>query len=255
MAKKFYVVWVGRQTGIFTDWETCERHTKQFQGSKFKSFPTREEAEQAFKGSPSAARSSPAMQKPSITISPASAPVKAAPFEFSAGVDIFSDGACRGNPGEAGSGLAIYREGALSELWYGLYTSLGTNNTGELLALHHALLIAREELVKGHAVVVHSDSTYAISSITEWAHGWERKQWMDGTKPRKNAEIIKPMYELYRELNGVGLKIKHVRGHQGIEGNELADRMAARAIEDQESELRRYTDPLDIEEILSFTPG
>jgi ribonuclease HI len=257
MAKKFYVVWIGRQPGIFTDWATCERQTKGFNGAKFKSFPTREEAEQAFKGSPSAVLSKSAAAKsstkPSILSNSASS-VKAASVESVADVEIFSDGACRGNPGQAGSGLAVYRKGILSELWYGLYASIGTNNTAELLALHHALLTAKDELLKGSTVVIRSDSQYAIKSITEWAPAWARAMWMNGSTPRKNAEIIKPMYELYQELKRQ-LTIHHVRGHHGIQGNELADRMAALAIDSEELELRQYTDPLDINEILAFTPG
>jgi len=262
MAKKFYVVWIGHQPGIFTDWATCERQTKGFKGAQFKSFPTLEEAELAFKGAPSAVLTTPVVPKVSpktgsrttTPIRSASAPVVPTTPELTADVEIFSDGACRGNPGQAGSGLAVYREGVLSELWYGLYASHGTNNTAELLGLHHALLTAKDELLNGFTVSIRSDSEYAINSVTKWAQSWERAQWMDGAKPRKNAEIIKPIYELYRELKGC-LTIQHVRGHQGIQGNELADRMAAFAIDTQELDLRRYSDPLDIEEILSFTPG
>ncbi|MCK8658929.1 viroplasmin family protein [Pseudomonas umsongensis] len=258
MAKKFYVVWIGHQPGIFTDWATCERQTKGFKGAKFKSFPTREEAEQAFRGSPSAVPSKPAAAKSNakspMPINSASSPIKAASVDSVADVEIFSDGACRGNPGQAGSGLAVYRKGTLNELWYGLYASHGTNNTAELLGLHHALLTAKDELLKGSTVVIRSDSQYAIKSITEWAPAWERAKWMNGSTPRKNAELIKPMYELYQELKGQ-LTIHHVRGHHGIQGNELADRMAALAIDSEELELRRYTDPLDIDEILAFTPG
>lgn len=245
MAKKFYVVWNGRQRGVFPDWATCKRHTDGVKGARFKAFPTLEEAERAFRGG-----------APSKAPKPNAHPVKATnTFKApTADVTIFSDGACSGNPGPAGSGLAIYRADVLSELWYGLYAPMGTNNTAELQGLYHALLAAQEELLKGATVEILSDSEYAIKAITQWAHGWKRQQWMDKSKPRANAEIIKPMYELYLELED-SLAINHVRGHQGIQGNELADRMAALAIDNEEEELRRYTDPLDIEEILAFTPG
>lgn len=264
MANKFYVVWIGHQPGIYTDWATCERQTKGFKGAKFKSFPTPEEAEQAFKGASSVVPKASAKTSTNISsyadpkrttpIRSASASVASTVPELIADVEIFSDGACRGNPGQTGSGLAVYRKGVLSELWYGLYASHGTNNTAELLGLYHAVLTAKDELLKGSTVLIRSDSEYAINAVTKWAQGWERAQWMDGTKPRKNAEIIRPIYELYRELKGQ-LTIQHVRGHQGIQGNELADRMAALAIGSQELELRRYSDPLNIEEILSFIPG
>ncbi|HEP8970288.1 TPA: viroplasmin family protein [Pseudomonas aeruginosa] len=259
MVKKFYVVWRGRKTGIFTDWASCERQTKGFKGAKFKSFETLAEAEKAFQTPLSQATTAkrPNQPKPSANQPKAKLTklaVAPAPQQLPAEVCIYADGACQGNPGQAGSGLAIYRKDELCELWFGLYDPYATNNTAELKAFHHALLAARDELAHHPAVTIRTDSEYVINSITKWAPRWERAKWMDGSKPRKNAEIIKPIHQLYQELKG-RLSIQHVRGHQGIEGNELADRMAALAIENQEPELRRYSGQLDIAEILAFAAG
>ena len=61
-------------------------------------------------------------------------------------VSIYCDGACEPNPGNAGSGIVVYRAGELAELWYGLYNPMGTNNTAELNALYHALRMAEAEI-------------------------------------------------------------------------------------------------------------
>ncbi|KSQ21631.1 hypothetical protein APB26_32115 [Pseudomonas aeruginosa] len=263
MVKKFYVVWRGRKTGIFTDWASCERQTKGFKGAKFKSFESLAEAEQAYNSPP--AQPAPAKRPPQPKSSasnqptakppkPTATPTAPAPLQMPADLCIYADGACQGNPGPAGSGLAIYRKDVLCELWFGLYDPFATNNTAELKAFHQALLAARDELDKHSNVTIRTDSEYVINSITKWAPRWERAKWMDGSKPRKNAEIIKPIHQLYQILKG-RLSIQHVRGHQGIEGNELADRMAALAIESQEPELRRYSGQLDVQEILAFAAG
>lgn len=246
MAGKFYVVWHGRQNGIYKDWTSCKRQIHQFKGARFKGFPSLEEAEKAYKNGKSSSATAGAKTAGKGIVQ------EKAPH--TADVMIYSDGACRGNPGEAGSGVAIYRKDTLSQLWYGLYDVNGTNNTAELKALYQALVFAKEELAKGNTVCIFCDSEYAIGSATKWAKKWERNHWMDGNTPRKNAEIIKPIHFLYQELKGQ-LAIVHVRGHRGIEGNELADRMAMLAIDSQESTFELYRDQLDIEQILSLSPG
>ena len=250
VASKFYVVWNGRQTGIFTDWPTCERQVKGFERARFKGFSTLAEAEAAFGLRPS--DSPKAKMVPSVAKAPPLSEQDIAEIEVD--VKIFSDGACLPNPGESGSGLAIYKGNSLKELWYGLYNPTGTNNTAELHGLYHALLTAKEEQDKGSSVVIFSDSEYAINCVTKWASSWKKQGWKDGGKDRPNAGIIQLAHEVYEEFRGA-VKILHVRGHAGIEGNELADRMSILAIEHEEEGLSRYTESLDIKEILSLTPG
>ena len=140
MAQKFYVVWAGRQTGVFTDWATTQRAVIGYPGARFKSFPTRAEAEQAFAGGgeASVACKTPNGRKASTPASERAARHIAHQFD----VSIYCDGACEPNPGHAGSGIVVYRAGKLTELWYGLYHPMGTNNTAELNALYHALRMA-----------------------------------------------------------------------------------------------------------------
>src|SRR5262249_8876135 len=140
-------------------------------------------------------------------------------------VVIYCDGACEPNPGNAGSGIAVYRASKLAELWYGLHNPMGTNNTAELNALYHALRMAEVEIRAGHTVEVCSDSAYAINCIRSWAPLWEKKGWKKTGGEIKNLGIIRSSYTIYLRIKK-NLALTHVIGHVGIEGNELADRMA-----------------------------
>jgi ribonuclease HI len=167
MARKFYVVWSGRQTGIFTDWATTQWAVDKYAGASFKSFPTLPEAEQAFGrgGYASIPRKTASRQKASRPASERSAAHPSQQFD----VSIYCDGACEPNPGNAGSGIVVYRVGELAQLWYGLYNPMGTNNTAELNALYHALRMAETEIKTGNTVEVCSDSAYSINCIRSWA--------------------------------------------------------------------------------------
>ena len=173
MAQKFYVVWSGRQTGVFTDWATTQRAVDKFAGARFKSFPTRAAAEQAFGrgGYASIPPKTASRQKSSTSDSERSAADPAQQFD----VSIYCDGACEPNPGNAGSGIVVYRSGELAQLWFGVYNPMGTNNTAELNALYHALRMAEAEIKTGNTVEVCSDSAYSINCIRSWAPGWKRK--------------------------------------------------------------------------------
>lgn len=88
-------------------------------------------------------------------------------------VKIYCDGACKGNPGNSGSGLAIYQNNIVT-LYTGLFMELGTNNIAELNALKKALEIAKNY----NEVTIYSDSMYAIDCITKWAYTWEKNNWV-----------------------------------------------------------------------------
>src|SRR5262245_18922820 len=142
MAKKFYVVWAGRKTGVYTEWGTTHAQVDRFPGAKFKSFASYAEAVQAFAaGAPPPVRTRPSAVK--------SGPAPTDGHTATVSLQIYCDGACEPNPGNAGSGIAVYRDGLLVQLWYGLYNPNGTNNTAELNALHQALLIAEPACADG----------------------------------------------------------------------------------------------------------
>jgi len=262
MAKKFYVVWAGRQTGIFTSWDVTKRSVDKFPQAKYKSFTTEAEAKAAFAKSPtssigksavSSASTSKSANKtaPSGTTKTANAN-QAVLSQFD--VVIYTDGGCEPNPGKAGSGMAIYRQGVLAELWYGLFNPKGTNNTAELNALHQALLFAKQALEAGQTVQIMSDSQYSIKCVCEWAYGWKAKGWTRKAGDIANLEIIKPAHQLYDAMKD-DLVLQHVAAHIGIEGNELADRMSIHAIEQQHKAFSQFSAPLDISKILALRTG
>ena len=249
LAKKFYVVWAGRETGIFTDWATTQRHVHGFPAARFKSFQSRAEAEEAFKaGTPpsvgrrSAAGGSPVASKTHV------------PPVDTQGVQIYCDGACDPNPGHAGSGIVVYRDGQLIELWYGLYNPNGTNNTAELNALHHALLMAESNIATGRSTHLLCDSLYAINCISKWAAGWKARGWRKSGGEIKNLIIIQEAHAVYTRIASE-IQLSHVSAHVGTEGNELADRMAMYAVTQRDKDLRQYAGALDIKAILRMRAG
>jgi ribonuclease HI len=248
MAKKFYVVWSGRKTGVFDDWGITRQLVDRHPGARYKSFPSRAEAERAFRaGAPAWSTRRP---KPVVADDDAS---KENDVTVASTV-IFCDGACEPNPGKAGSGMAVYRGGELAELWYGLFNPAGTNNTGELNALHQALLFAEKEVEADRTVLIRSDSSYGLNVITKWAAGWEKKGWRRSGGEIMNLELIKLIYADYCRCDS-RVQLKHVSAHVGIEGNELADRMAMHAVEQREKGWRRYSDAIDVKKILRMRAG
>lgn len=169
-------------------------------------------------------------------------------------VTIYCDGGCSPNPGECGSGIAVYRSAKVSELWYGLYERMGTNNTAELNALYESLLIAQKESALGNKVEIKCDSMYSINCIKTWAISWEKKGWTKKGGEIKNLEIIQRSYALYNQLRSK-IELSHIKAHCGLEGNELADRMTVHAREEKNEAFVKYEDPINIREILSMRAG
>jgi ribonuclease HI len=242
--KKYYVVWEGRETGIFENWATTQKHTTGHKNARFKSFKTRQEAEEAFAAGDvnQSQKAGPKEQteKPGIS------------DEYE--VSIYCDGSCDPNPGEAGSGLAVYHGQGLVEACYGLYEPNGTNNTAELNALLTALNKASDTIESGATTQILSDSSYSINCITIWAASWEQKAWVRKNNPLKNLDIIQPAYEVYKNIE-TKVHIAHVSAHTGIEGNEVADRMAMLAITEKEQELTSYNDLKHVSDILKLKSG
>ena len=138
-------------------------------------------------------------------------------------VDIYTDGACSGNPGPGGWG-AILRSGAHEkEIWGGEPAT--TNNRMELLAVIRAL----NTLKRSVNVRVHTDSQYVQKGISEWIHGWKARGWKTAAKePVKNADLWRALDEA-RERHQV--KWLWVRGHSGHVENERADELARRGVD------------------------
>ena len=248
MAKqKFYVVWEGREKGIFTDWPRVQKSVSKHPKAKHKSFDTMADAELAF----SKPASEVVLQRKKGVKKESKANFE---LDTSFDIHIFCDGGCDPNPGPAGSGVAVYRAGKLVELHYGLFEENGTNNTAELNALHQSMLIAAEKLNQGLKVQILADSTYAIKAMTDWGAGWKRRGWKRKDGELANRELIIKMYEVYESLKEV-ISIKHVKAHIGTEGNELADRLSMLTIKSRITAFLPYEGKETVNELLALQSG
>lgn len=143
-------------------------------------------------------------------------------------VEVFSDGSCRGNPGPGGWGIVLRSGGKEKELWGG--EAATTNNRMELTAVIRAL----ESLKRRSKVRVYTDSQYVQKGISEWIHGWKRKNWMTaGKTPVKNVDLWKQLDELRTQHE---VEWHWVKGHAGHPENERADRLANKGIPGEEDE-------------------
>ncbi|MGF1764390.1 viroplasmin family protein [Aliivibrio kagoshimensis] len=255
MASKFYVVWAGRETGIFTNWAYTKKQVEKFPGARYKSFATQAEAETAFSSGRVSSTTSTKAFSGNKSSAKKSSSVTSAEAMNAFTVNIFCDGGCDPNPGKASSGVAVYRDGAIDSLWYGLYNPNGTNNSAELNALHQSLLIAQQEINSGNNVQILCDSQYSINCVTVWAYSWKTKGWKRKVAGDiKNLEIIQQSHELYEQIKS-RLTVSHVKAHIGVEGNELADRMSIYGIAQKEASFCQYNETLDIKTILAMREG
>ncbi|MBK8373530.1 ribonuclease HI [Sphingorhabdus sp.] len=138
-------------------------------------------------------------------------------------VDIFTDGACKGNPGPGGWG-AIIRYGQHEKEISGGEPDT-TNNRMEMTAAIHAL----KTLIEPCRVSLHTDSKYVLDGITKWVHGWVRNGWKNASKqPVRNADL---WHDLIEAAARHQIEWIWVKGHAGHVENERADRLASAAAE------------------------
>ena len=135
---------------------------------------------------------------------------------------IYSDGACKGNPGAGGWGALLVTDGHRKEICGGEANT--TNNRMEMTAVIRAL----ESLKRPSTVEVHTDSQYVQKGVSEWMPGWKRRNWRtaDG-KPVKNQDLwlqLDALSQLHR------IEWKWVRGHAGHPENERADALANQGV-------------------------
>ncbi|MEH3087560.1 MAG: ribonuclease HI [Xylophilus ampelinus] len=135
-------------------------------------------------------------------------------------IEIYTDGACKGNPGPGGWGALLKANGAEKELFGGELAT--TNNRMEMMAVIEAL----SALKRPCKVTLHVDSQYVLKGMTEWLPGWKARGWRTATKePVKNAELWQRLDELVNRA-GHQIEWRWVRGHNGNPGNERADVLA-----------------------------
>ncbi len=133
---------------------------------------------------------------------------------------VYTDGGCSGNPGPGGWGIVVIADGVAKQLSGGeQYT---TNNRMELMAAINALsVVSNTPSFAGRHVVVNIDSQYVKNGITTWIHSWKAKGWKTADKkPVKNQELWETLDSLNSNLD---VTWKWVKGHAGIEYNEICD--------------------------------
>ncbi len=137
-------------------------------------------------------------------------------------VEIFTDGACSGNPGPGGWGAILRYKGAERELSGG--EAQTTNNRMEMMAA----IVALETLNRTSKARLYTDSTYVKDGITKWIHGWKRRGWKTADKkPVKNKDLWQ---RLEAALATHDVEWVWVKGHDGHAENERADELARAAI-------------------------
>ena len=137
---------------------------------------------------------------------------------------IYTDGGCRGNPGPGGWGVVLQAGSAEKELWGGEANT--TNNRMELTAVIRAL----RALTRPASVQILTDSQYVQKGISQWIHNWKRNGWKTADKkPVKNADLWQELDRISQQHRITWLWVK---GHAGHPGNERADTLANRGIDE-----------------------
>ncbi len=136
-------------------------------------------------------------------------------------VDIFTDGACKGNPGPGGWGVILRMGHHEKEMSGGEAET--TNNRMEMTAVIRAL----KALTEPCAVTIHTDSRYVIDGMTKWIEGWKRKGWVSASKqPVRNQDL---WHDLIEAVLHHQIEWQWIKGHDGHPENERADKLASDA--------------------------
>tara|TARA_X000001036_G_C20386170_1_gene686756 strand:- start:78 stop:509 length:432 start_codon:yes stop_codon:yes gene_type:complete len=139
-------------------------------------------------------------------------------------IEVFTDGACRGNPGPGGWGVLLIIDGKESSLWGGERNT--TNNRMELTAAIKAL----EGCNSDSDITLTTDSTYVRDGITKWLVNWKQKNWLTASKkPVKNKDLWIRLDDLNSSLE---VTWKWVKAHAGHRENEIADMLANKGIDE-----------------------
>ena len=140
-------------------------------------------------------------------------------------INIYTDGACKGNPGPGGWGALLKSADAQKEIYGGELGS--TNNSMEMMAVIEAL----STLKRPCKVVLHVDSQYVLKGMTEWLPGWKARGWKTAAKaPVKNVDLWQRLDALVNS-GSHQIEWRWVRGHNGDPGNERADQLANLGVE------------------------
>jgi len=204
---KYYAVRKGRNLGIFSTWSECEANVKGFPSAEYKSFTTKQEADDYINNTTTSASTT----RDSGLFKP---------YHPSKKYQIWTDGSCERNVAGYGYILLDNNENVAQD--YGRVDGKQTNQRAELTAI--AKGIARAIELGWNDIEVVSDSDYSIQSLTVWSKNWIMNNWKTSTgNPVENQDIIKPILELLHRIN---VKFIHVYSHRGVYWNEQADSLA-----------------------------
>ena len=211
--QKYYVVWRGREPGIFSTWDDCAAQVSGYTAAEYKSFDTLREAREAYQ-----ANYADYAGKTKTSLTQVQLRAYGKPIVPSYCVDA----ACSGNPGPGGWGAILDYNGTRKELSGGEAET--TNNRMELTGA----IVALESLKRPCKVEMHVDSAYVKDGITKWIHGWKRNGWKTADKkPVKNEDLWQ---RLEIALKPHKIEWHWVKGHAGHPENERADELARMAI-------------------------
>ena len=139
-------------------------------------------------------------------------------------VNVYTDGACRGNPGPGGWGVSLRYNGTVKNFFGGEANT--TNNRMELMAA----IMALESLTRSCDVKLHTDSKYVLDGITRWIIDWKKRGWKTAAKkPVKNVELWQRLDQARDQHN---IEWIWVKGHDGDPGNEMADDLANQGVDE-----------------------
>lgn len=248
MAPSYYAVAKGRKPGIYTTWDKCKEQVQQYSGSAFKKFPSLIEAEKFIKENSDKSSSStntitvvkkrPALKRKECLevsekqSSPKKCKLIPLPIKQTASdyimdddgyVEVYTDGACSSNgKRNAQAGVGIWFADNHPMNVSQPVVGRATNNMAEIQAVTIAAKQAKQAGIT--KLKIHTDSKFMINCVTKWMSKWKVNGWKTGNnKPVINKiELI----ELEEALKSINVIWKHVYGHQGIHGNEMADKLA-----------------------------
>ena len=203
---KFYAVAIGKNPGIYDDWQSCKTQVVGYSGSKFKSFNTRSEASEYLD---------------QIFEKKSEHNVKSKEIPFFNKTRIYTDGSSKDSEGGYAIRI-IYPDGEIVEQFeqvpLGPNGEKPTNQRCELFAILMAISSTTG------SVVIYTDSLYSIRCVTEWAEVWKKNGWINSKGgPVLNQDLIKAIIELSNDRN---IRYEHVRAHKGDPNNERVDRLA-----------------------------
>lgn len=161
---------------------------------------------------------------------------------LSMNITIYTDGACKGNPGRGGWGALAWKDlpddenetlGEPFQTWSGGEVQT-TNNRMEMMApiiALESLLPKKEDIVK---ITIITDSVYVFKGITEWLMGWIARGWRTSTGAVKNEDLWRRLHAITKEWTDAKLEWKWVKGHAASKGNHMADELACKSVPSSE---------------------